>query len=493
MQSNDIPKLVGLLLGTLCMIGFVVWQVVRSDRLEQRLFDELSEVAKLDTELCPFNGSLTGNSTVLLFDFSDRLPAAVANYPKILLENMLADLQEAERFDRFSLYMLNPNSDVPKKVSTFCVPVTMNQIPREVRQALWGVDPTQHAALPSRYNRFSNVFDRLWDNDQELRQSVEEARSTLASESGNDEQAFSRIIENIEEVANLEIDRNSRRVNFVVLSDMLQNSPTYSHYRNRWVFNEYLSSRSDDPPPMQRFTFEVYLVQSCQSITTKRRRALQQFWDDYFEQAGADATFRLLTIDGASCQSADSIGSEQRPVLEVGRAGETPLAPEVESQSNTSWKSPAPPEDNVTEPEDDAPLELPASQELIAHNTILEEAAGAPGASDAELSAGAPNAGDGNDAADATIQCPEPKARSLPTPRYPRNANGTAVLRYEIQVDDRGVPIELELYNAEIEVMREERRFVKAGNAYVSQLRFDVYSDNDCSGGRSARFAIRYQ
>lgn len=493
MPRNNIPTVVGLLLGTLCMIVFLVWQVVRSGRLEQRLFDELSEVAELDNELCPFDGSLTRNSTVLLFDFSDHLPASAADYPEILLENMLADLQEAERFDRFGLYILNPNSDVPRKVSTFCVPVTMSQIPREVRQALWGADPTQHAALPSRYDRFSDVFEQLWDNDQDLRQSVEEARNILVGESRSNEQTFSRIIENIEEIAGLEFDRNSRRVNFVVLSDMLQNSPTYSHYRNRWGFNEYLSSRSGDLSPMQRFTFEVYLVQSCQSIMTDRRRALQQFWEDYFEQSSADATFRLLTIDGTSCQSAGSSNSEQRPVPEVDQSGETPPVPEVENLSDTSSNSPAPPGDDVTEPEDDAPVEPPSGRELIPSSAILGDAEGGPSAAVAVPSEGALNAGDGNDTIDVAMPCPAPNVRRRPELRYPRNANGTAVLRYEIQVDDRGVPIEIELYDAEIEIERQERRFVEAGNGYISRLQFNVHADDDCSGGRSVRLSLQYQ
>ena len=169
MQGNEIPKVVALVAGTLCLIAFIVLNVLRSDRLEQRLIEELEGVAELDNEMCPLDGTLTQASTVLMFDFSDPLPVANADYPDTLLENMLASLQEAGRFDRFGLYTLNPYGDVPSTIATFCVPVTMSQIPVDVRQALWGADPTQDIDLPPRYERFRPVCEPLWENEQKLR------------------------------------------------------------------------------------------------------------------------------------------------------------------------------------------------------------------------------------------------------------------------------------------------------------------------------------
>ena len=463
MHSKDIPKVIGLLAGTLCLVGFIAFQVMRSGQLESRLFDELEQVAELDNELCPFDGALTRTSRVLLFDFSDPLPAEAAEYPDTLLENMLEDLQEADRFDRFGMYTLNPNGDVPRNVATFCVPVTMSQIPGDVRQALWGADPTQHAELPSRYSRFTDVFEDLWENDRELRESVEEARDTLLGEARTTEQGFSRIIENIEEIAGLEVDREARQVNFVILSDMLQNSPTYSHYRNRWDFDEYLSRRSGDLPGMRRFNFEVYLVQSCQSVTTDRRRALQQFWEDYFEQSDASVRFRLLGIDGSSCGggSAASTGSGQpsapavRPTNRPAPAAPTEVAGAPAAQSPTGSGDPG----------------LPVAPQAAPVARIPADGGSMP----------------------APAECPNPQVRSLPGLTYPRNADGTAVLRYTIQVDDQGVPVELDLYDMDIAVARHEQRFVDAADSYIRRLRFDVQADGNCTGGRTTNFALRYE
>ena len=461
MQSSDIPKVASLLVGTLCLIGFIVWNVLRSDLLEQRLLDELNEVAELDNELCPFDGSLIGTSRVLLFDFSDPLPAAASDYPNTLLENMLEDSQDAARFDHFGLYTLNPYGGVPRKIGAFCVPVTMSQIPRDVRRALWGADPTQHAQLPSRYERYNDVFDHLWQNDQELRASMDEARNNLISKARNIEQEFSRIIENIEELVGLEIDRKSQRVDFVILSDMLQNSPTYSHYRNPWDFKEYLSRRSGDLPNMRRFSFQIYFVQSCQSITTVRRRSLQQFWEDYFDHSDAVVRFKLLSIDSGSCQpegSNTSRTSEPLPPLNVQTGNEEPRVPREEEAHTPSG--------------------------TIADSSSVERAT--------PIAKSSKEALDENDAGDVMQECPKPEAQALPTLSYPRNARGSAILRYRILVDDRGRPVELVLYDAEIDLGRYRHRFVEKADDYIRRLRFNVQADDNCSGGRSTLLSLRY-
>ena len=302
MEKNDLIKAGALLFISFCLLGFIFWTVNKSDRLEQSLLSELDEIAELDNELCPFDGHLTETSRVILFDFSDPLPAELNDYPGQLLNNMMGEIQDAERFDRFSLYTLNPYGETPKEINAFCVPVTINQIPGDIRKNLWGKDPEQHSKLPSRYHRFAEVFERLWENEHDLNTSMRESIDTLASES-RQEQSYSRIVENIEEIAGLEIDRDSRKINVVVFSDMLQNSPQYSHYSSSWDFKEYLSGRTHPLLNMERFAFDIYFVQSCQSLATKNRRALQAFWEDYFNSSNASVKFKLLKNDGEDCRT----------------------------------------------------------------------------------------------------------------------------------------------------------------------------------------------
>ena len=102
-------------------------------------------------------------------------------------------------------------------------------------------------------------------------------------------------------------------------------------------------------------------------------------------------------------------------------------------------------------------------------------------------------AANGRESAPNPVECPNPEVRSLPSLTYPRNASGAAVLRYTIQVDEQGVPVELELHDMDIAVAQHEQRFVDAADSYIRRLRFDVHADDNCTGGRTTNFALRYQ
>ena len=464
MDNKDLPKAIALIFGAFCLIGFVAWIVIRNDRIEQNLLNELNEVAQLDNQSCPFDGSRTRTSSVMLFDFSDPLPVELSSYPDSLLESTMNGLQEAQRFDRFSLYTLNPYDRVPRNIGTFCVPVTMGQIPREIRQALWGTDPEQYSTLPSRYERFEEVFENLWENDKELKETVEEVRTALVSESQREEQTYSRIIENIEEIAGLEIDRGSRRIRFLILSDMLQNSPVYSHYRQGLNFNNYRPERREGWLDMGRFSFEIYLVQSCFSLGTERRRALIQFWDDYFDGSDASVDFRLLSIDGRDCSTQESIEAEGSERLGEADTG-SPDSPTVNGNA--------------------ASLEARTVDASTERNILDTPASG-------QLS---PEAGENPDSGDLTVDlvdCAAPSIRRLPPLGYPRNARGPAMLRYKITVNERGIPLEYEPLGLEIDVRRYERLFKEHAEEYIARLRFDTHIDDECVGGQDAQLSLRY-
>ena len=48
---------------------------------------------------------------------------------------------------------------------------------------------------------------------------------------------------------------------------------------------------------MERFAFEIYLVQSCHTVVTEKRRALQRFWEDYFNSSDASVKFKMISVD----------------------------------------------------------------------------------------------------------------------------------------------------------------------------------------------------
>ena len=545
MEKNDLYKAAGLFFVSFCLLGFIFWNVNKSDRLEKTLLSELDEIAELDNELCPFDGHLTKTSRVILFDFSDPLPAEFNDYPGKLLNNMMSEIQDAERFDRFSLYTLNPYGETPKDINAFCVPVTINQIPRDIRKNLWGKDPQQHSKLPSRYHRFARVFERLWENEHELNNSMKESMSTLANESRN-RQSYSRIIENIEEIAGLEIDRDSRKVNVIIFSDMLQNSPRYSHYSNSWEFKEYLSRRTHQLLNMERFAFEIYFVQSCQSLVTKKRRVLQKFWEEYFNSSSASVKFKLLRIDGGSCRTESQTDDKM-----VALTTETELLDDnnMDEKSRVQGKETIKPaqvavvmankeksdglDDGEVAAEVDALIDIDMEDDFSEHASEIIK----PVAISKEMTN--KKEGHGHDKSEPTARtelpdnkkaeftdqnnetdipvpvviemahrdysvdydnvststkkdCPVPKLKKMPTLIYPKRARGEAVLRYKLNLDIKGIPVDYELYEIDIGSKRYEKMFKESAEKYINKLRYEVQVDESCIGGKTAQLAIKF-
>lgn len=476
--------------------------------MEAELLKQLDEMAELDMELCPFDGEHIQTSRAILYDFSDPLPEKLSDYPSSLLDNMMDELADAERFDRFSLYALNPYGKAPKSLSAFCVPVTMSQIPSDMRRALWGRDPEEHAQLPDRYSRFAEVFERLWENERELDNSMEETMNVLTRQARGG-QSYSRIIENIEEIALTEIDRGSRAVKITILSNMLQNSPQYSHYRQSWEFENYLSGRDDEPVDMRNIEIDVYYIQSCATLESEKRRALRRFWEDYFEYAQARRPrFRTLSFDGEGCvdqsagqpQNASSnterkTRSETEVSIDPSEQGTNPVASVPtytgigggSSRSLTQEGAAAGGDQSLGLLLDGSPAQGPADSQLMAANNEL------PG-SGLEAATNKPGGGPAPDEESDSVnrECPNPKQRNRPPLDYPARARGEAKLSYRVELDLEGVPVSYELYGLEVSSRRSERLFKKEAEDYISKLRFDVHADENCSGGQTANVILNF-
>lgn len=123
--------------------------------------------------------------------------------------------------------------------------------------------------------------------EEEFRRPIEEALARLARDANP--QAASPILEMIEAVA---LDRNfdftqARRL--IIVSDMLQNAPAYSHYRGAPDFAAFRESDYG-----RRFMEVSLLGVQVEILYLKREaaRAAQtaahiQFWEEYFAAAGA--------------------------------------------------------------------------------------------------------------------------------------------------------------------------------------------------------------
>ena len=604
MDQRNLLKAGGLFMAALLLIGLIVWNVNRSGQMESELFEELEEIAELDVELCPFDGRLTRTSRAVLFDFSDPLPAELADYPGRVMENMMDEMEDAQRFDRFSLYTLNPFGKTPKSLNAFCIPVTMKQIPSDIRRTLWGKDPEQHGNLPERYHRFAEVFERLWENERTLEASLQESMDVLRNQSGSS-QGYSRIIENMEEIVMSELDRDSRRVRITILSDMLQNSPEFSHYGSSWDFERYLATRRSEPFDMEGVSFDVYFVQTCDSLEVARRRALQDFWSDYFDHFNASADFKLLRISGDGCSGTTAVpqsaavrqdtartpaprrsaaqgsvrnqrqqqsaaqpggrgqspqrsaaedliddlsaqlgGAAEPPARELAGAAERRVADAIEEAANRAGGTDydalvgrlldgeAGPDsaprgeaerrvaDAIEEAANRAggtdydalvgrlldggsgPDSAPRGGAARRVADAIEEAANRAGGTDFDALAGRllgggigsdSARGGGAERAAAATECAAPKQRNSPPLNYPRRARGSADMSFSVELDRRGVPVDFELRDMQLDSRRHERDFRRSAEDYISKLRFDLQQDGNCTGGQTARIRVRFQ
>ena len=522
MDQGDLLKAGGLFVAALFLIGLIVWNVNRSGQMESELFEELEDIAELDVELCPFEGRLTRTSRAVLFDFSDPLPAELADYPGRVMENMMDEMEDAQRFDRFSIYTLNPFGKTPKSLNAFCIPVTMKQIPSDIRRTLWGKDPEQHGNLPERYHRFAEVFERLWENERTLEASLQESMDVLRNQSRSS-QGYSRIIENLEEIVLSELDRDSRRVRVTILSDMLQNSPEFSHYGSSWDFERYLDTRRSEPFDMEGVSFDVYFVQTCDSLEVARRRALQSFWSDYFDHFNASADFKLLRISGDGCSGTTAVRQQagagqdsarsQRPQRSAPQDTARSQRPQRSAAQSGGRGSRSGQRSAAEDLLDDLSAQLgeaaePAAREAAGRAALrvaetVRETADSSGGTDYDAlvgmlldGGGGPNSapgGGGAAPAAAVTECAAPKQRNSPSLNYPRRARGSAEMSFSVELDRRGVPVNLELQDMQLESRRHERAFRRSAEDYISKLRFDLRQDGNCTGGQTARIRVRFQ
>lgn len=503
MDQSNLLKAGGLFMAAFLLIGFIFWNVNRSGQMESELFEELEEIAELDFELCPFDGRLTGTSRAMLFDFSDPLPAELAGYPGELVENMVAEMENAQRFDRFSLHTLNPFGNAPKTLNAFCVPVTMKQIPADIRRTLWGKDPEEQGALPDRYLRFAGVFERLWENERTLEQSLQESMNVLENQDRSS-QGYSRIIENLEEIVLSELDRSSRRVRVTILSDMLQNSPEFSHYGNSWDFERYLASRRSEPLDMRRVSFDVYFVQTCDTLETAKRRALQSFWNDYFDHFNASADFKLLRISGDGCSGSPAVlqaagaGQDTQPGQRSAaqdtarsRSGQRSAVQDLLDDPGARTGGAAEPPaggaewwlaETMEEAADTSARDTPPSTDYDAFLGMMLDGGG-----------GSESAPGGGEAPPARTECAAPEQRNSPPLIYPRRARGSADMSFSVDVDVRGVPVNYELRDMQLDSRRHESAFRRSAEDYIGKLRFDLRQDGNCTGGRTARVRVRFR
>ena len=283
MNKEILGSIISLIIAT-CIFGAIIWFGTQDIEIE---------LPDLRENLCPIDSSLTKTNRVILFDFSDPLPEEYMDYPIAMVDELIKN--EAEQFDRIILYTFNPYGPVPIRAADFCIPITMKNIPEEEKKVLWGKDPNINSQLPARFTKYSIIIKQLWGHEKSLNNTIKNMIIYL-SDKGKNSQERSRLIENIEEAASIQKELGSRQTKITILSDMLQHTESYSHYKDEINFEHYLTKRESDLLNMTSFQFNIHYIQTCKTVESKDRERHKNFWKDYFLFSGAQYKFNFLTI-----------------------------------------------------------------------------------------------------------------------------------------------------------------------------------------------------
>ena len=221
------------------------------------------EKSRFDPEtFCPHDGS--DWHTAILIDASDPLSSTQV---KRVLE-MLGDLRRDLRLHEWvGLYVLDENDyALPQPEFALCSPGSEEQ-----------ANP-----LYENPERIRRTFE------EEFQQPLVLAVEELGTE-GQPEQSTSPILEMIRAVATDRSFRFSGTRRLVIVSDMLQNMPEYSHYRGTADFGQFSGLEYAKPfLGMSLLDVDVEIIYLKRAQTARlQTRGHIRFWEEYFDSLDA--------------------------------------------------------------------------------------------------------------------------------------------------------------------------------------------------------------
>lgn len=243
----------------------------------------------LDEQLCPTDRP-PAEEVVVLIDVTDAWNAT----QRAVIKQEFQRIQAAvPRFGRIHLFAVRPVADtLPSPLLRLCNP-----------------------GLPSDFDDFPAVGEagaRVVANPVQLEATWRDSYSgkldsILASEASRGGEASSPLMETLRAAA-IQVfgtgeNRDDRRRTIHVFSDMLQNSPRYSVYRDpTWTADD--GSRLTDPGRLGTISLEgaqVYLYMLDRDVVGAteghERGALVRLWDRYLAEQGA-TIMRVRRIEG---------------------------------------------------------------------------------------------------------------------------------------------------------------------------------------------------
>ncbi len=211
---------------------------------------------------CPTDATERYPSTVVLIDRTDPITPSQKRY----LTGFIEDLERSYAlFEKVAVYPIDPSgAAVPLPLFERCNPGS----PAEAN--VWFENPEQ---IRERFEAdFAQPFNRA------LEESMAEATAEI-----------SPIMETLQSVmSNHSLDERITRQRIVLISDMLQNVPAYSHYRDDFDYRDFEGTAYSERTKGMLVGVGVTLVYlwrpNLSAVEVDRHIA---FWERYFRDSGA--------------------------------------------------------------------------------------------------------------------------------------------------------------------------------------------------------------
>ena len=212
---------------------------------------------------CPLNGKYS--RTAVLVDATDSLNRKQI---KEIKENLNEMRQNLELYEWVGIFVLNENNlTVPKPIIALCNPgneTTANEFIENISRVRRQYEKNFRAPMESAIDKLANL----------------------------PEQKESPIFEMIQAVA---LDSNfdsTKKRRLIIVSDMLQNTPEYSHYTgnmdyDKWRTTDYARDFLDSTLLRDVDVQILYVKRHNEEVKSLQTRRHPEFWRRYFEDVGA--------------------------------------------------------------------------------------------------------------------------------------------------------------------------------------------------------------
>jgi hypothetical protein len=215
-----------------------------------------------DVELCLKNQPLTDH-TVLLIDSTDTFAPEKLDYVTMLIDKTKTELKP---FAKFSILTIDyRHGGFPRKVFSLCNPGTaattniLTQAPSHVQAKF----------------------------EEEFLRPLEEIKRSFTSDKASSQSPILETLLAISQMNEFGKDLPERKL--IIYSDMMQNMPTFSHYRNDWQ-SLAVEVMARYPANFQNVEISVHYKINDAGIQNTAHR---EFWRNYFSSREADYKFFL--------------------------------------------------------------------------------------------------------------------------------------------------------------------------------------------------------